>query len=133
MEDVKVNVKTKLSALWIAAMFCYLYADVLAFFAPGTLEELIAGNAGGIPIDDFFLLASALFMIPPIVMIFLSLVLEVRVNRWVNIVVGTIYTLIALFMVISAASVGSVGYLVYGSVEAVLTALVVWFAWKWPT
>ncbi|MHA1945659.1 MAG: DUF6326 family protein [Candidatus Hodarchaeales archaeon] len=129
MEDVKINITTKLSALWVAAMFCYLYADVLGFFVPGSLEELIAGNAGGIPIDDIFLFASALFMIPPIVMIVLPLILEVRVNRWVNIIVGSVYTLVAIVMVITASSPG---YLVYGSVEAVLTALVVWYAWKWP-
>jgi len=28
LEDVKINIKLKLSALWTAAMFCYLYADV---------------------------------------------------------------------------------------------------------
>ena len=126
---MKINVKWKLSALWAAAMFCYLYADVLAFFAPGILEELIAGEVGGMQITQLFLVGSAIFMLPPIVMIFLSLTLKAKVNRWANIIVGIVYTIIALMTIYSASSTG---YLVYGSVEALLTALIVWYAWKWP-
>ena len=126
---MKINVKWKLSALWAAAMFCYLYADVLAFFAPGILEGLIAGEVGGMQITQLFLVGSAIFMLPPIVMIFLSLTLKAKVNRWANIIVGIVYTIIALMTIYSASSAG---YLVYGSVEAVLTALIVWYAWKWP-
>ena len=125
MEDVKI----KISALWVAAMFCYLYADVLAFFAPGIIEELIVGEVGGMQITQLFLVGSAIFMLPPIVMIFLSLTLKAKVNRWANIIVGIVYTIIALMTIYSASSAG---YLVYGGVEAVLTALIVWCAWKWP-
>jgi len=37
MEDVKINVKFKLSALWAAVMFLYVYADIKALFRPGIL------------------------------------------------------------------------------------------------
>ena len=130
LEDEKINVRMKLSALWVAAMFCYLYADVLAFFAPGILEDLIAGELEGMQTNStIFLVASAIFMVPPIVMIFLSLTLKAKVNRWANIIVGIVYTGVALITILTATSAG---YLVYGSVEAVLTALIVWYAWKWP-
>ncbi len=65
MEDVKIDVRIKLSVLWVAAMFYNLYADVLAFFAPGILEELIAGEVGGMQITQLFLVGSAIFMVPP--------------------------------------------------------------------
>jgi len=68
-------------------------------------------------------------MVPPIVMIFLSLTLKAKVNRWANIIVGIVYTGVALTTILTATSAG---YLVYGSVEVVLTALIVWYAWKWP-
>jgi len=129
LEDVKISVKMKLSALWVAAMFCYLYADVLGFFAPGILEELIAGEVGGMQVTQLFLLGSAIFMVPPIVMILLSLTLKAKVNRWANIIVGIVYTGVALTTILTATSAG---YFVYGSVEVVLTALIVWYAWKWP-
>ena len=129
-EDFKINVK--LAGLWVAAMLCYLYADVLAFFVPGHLAEILAGEIGGMPIDDLFMAASAGIMIPPIVMIFLSLVLKVETNRWLNIIVGIVYTLIGIGMVVMAVMSSSVGYLVYGIVESILTALIIWYAWTWP-
>ena len=127
MEDVKI----KLAGLWVAAMFCYLYADVLAFFVPGHLAEILTGEIGGIPIDDFFLLASAGIMIPPIVMIFLSLVLKEKTNRRLNTIVGIVYTLIGVCMAVMAVIPFSPGYLVYGIVESTLTALIIWNAWTW--
>ena len=129
-EDFKINVK--LAGLWVAAMFCYLYADVLAFYVPGFLAEILTGEIGGMPLDDFFLVASAGIMIPPIVMIFLSLVLKVKTNRWLNIIVGIVYTLIGIGMVVMAVMASSAGYIVYATVESILTALIIWYAWTWP-
>jgi hypothetical protein len=129
VEDVKINVKLILSALWVAAMFCYLYADVLGLFVPGSIAEILTGEIAGMPIDNLFLAASALFMVPPILMIFLSLALKAKVNRWVNIIVGAFYTLIGVSMVATSTDAG---YLIYGIVESLLTALVVLYAWKWP-
>ena len=40
-EDVKINVKIKLSALWIAVMFLYVYADFKALLQPGLIELII--------------------------------------------------------------------------------------------
>jgi hypothetical protein len=35
LEDYRVPVKLKLSALWASLMFCYIYADFSAYSAPG--------------------------------------------------------------------------------------------------
>lgn len=59
LQDVKINVKIKLSALWVALMFCYTYADILGFYAPGNIEELLAGEIAGIQMTQGLLLASA--------------------------------------------------------------------------
>ena len=32
LEDVKINVKIKLSALWVSIVLVYLYADLFAFY-----------------------------------------------------------------------------------------------------
>jgi len=128
LEDIKI----KLAGLWVGAMFCYLYADVLAFFVPGHLAEILAGEIGGMAIDDFFLAASAGIMVPPILMIFLSLVLKVKANRRLNIIVGMVYTLIGVSMAAMAFMSCSVGYLIYGTVESILTVLIIWYAWTWP-
>jgi hypothetical protein len=43
LEDVKVNVKTKLSGLWVALMFFYVYNDVISFFRRDTIEDVLSG------------------------------------------------------------------------------------------
>ena len=41
LEEVKINVKLKLSALWAAMMFLYIYADILSLFRPGQVLDLL--------------------------------------------------------------------------------------------
>lgn len=94
LEDVQINVKLKLSALWVALMFCYTYADILGFYAPGNLAELVSGEIAGIQMTQGLLLGSAILMVIPSLMIFLSLVLKAQVNRIVNISVGLVYIVV---------------------------------------
>jgi len=130
LEDVKINVKIKLSALWIALMFCYTYADILGFYAPGNLEELLSGEIAGIQMTQGLLLGSAILMVIPSVMIFLSLILKAKVNRLVNIIAGVVY----LGVLGSTFFTGRnpAYYLLFAAVKALLLVLVIWFAWKWP-
>jgi hypothetical protein len=128
-EDVKINVKFKLSALWVTLMFFYLYADVLAFYQPGNIEKIIAGEIGGIQINLAFSLSSAMLMAIPSVMVFLSLALKAKANRWTNIIVGVFHAGLLLMAVLVP---GGLYYIFYVIVEAVLIALIVGYAWKWP-
>jgi len=88
-EAVKINSKIKLSSLWIALMFCYTYADILGFYAPGNLKELISGEIAGIQLSQGLLVGSAILMVIPSVMVFLSLVLKAKANRLVFVFFGT--------------------------------------------
>jgi hypothetical protein len=132
LEDVKINVKIKLSALWVAAMFLYVYGDILGIMKPGAIEDFIIGiGATGDPVTQVSLLGIALFMAIPSVMVFLSLTLKPKANRWANIILGLVYTCAIPLSMFIATSV-SAYYIFLGIVEVVLTALVVWYAWKWP-
>jgi hypothetical protein len=62
LDDIKVHVKIKISALWASVMFCYIYGDYFGLYKPGA---------------------------------------------WVF-------------------------YIFLGVIEIPLTALIVWYAWKWP-
>ena len=128
--DVKINVKIKLSALWVTLMFFYLYADALTFYQPGIIEEIIAGEIVGIQITKLFLLGAAILMAIPSVMVFLSLTLKAKANRWANIILGIFYTGFILFTMVMPGTWAY--YFLFGTVEVVLTALIVWYAWKWP-
>jgi len=128
MDDVKINVKMKLSALWVAVMLCYIYGDLFGFYKPGHIEEITAGE---VPLgSQISLVGAAILMTIPAIMVFLSLTLKAKANRLANIILGIIYTGVMLFTVLLP---GAWAYYIFlGIVEVVLTVLIVWSAWKWP-
>jgi hypothetical protein len=128
LEDLKVPVKLKLSALWTSVMFCYIYADYFELFKPGKLERIIAGNGPLGQTTQGVLVVASLVLAIPSVMIFLSVALNATVNRRVNIIAGSLYTVTIMF----TASRNWAFMRMYGVIEIVLTGLVVWYAWKWP-
>lgn len=130
LEDKKVNVKQTLSALWVALMFLYTYADILGFYTPGILEGLMSGEAGGIQITEVFLFVMAIWMAVPTVMVFLSLTLKARVNRWANITVAIIS--VAVLVATFFAGQLSFHYAFHAFLEGVFIVLILWHAWKWP-
>jgi len=132
LEDGKINVKIKLSALWVALVFFYLYNDVISFFRGDIIEEVIAGEVGGVQISQPFLFGMAALMAIPIFMVFLSLTLKAKVNRWVNIILGIFH--IGLLVTITLLVPGETWayYALYMIFEVVFMALIVGHAWKWP-
>ena len=130
LEDVKINVKIKLSALWVALMCCYTYADILGFYAPGNLEELLSGVIAGIEMTQGLLLGSAVLMAIPTAMVFLSLTLPAKANRLANIIVGTVYMGVLGSTFLTGRNPAY--YIFYAIGKAMLIALIVWHAYKWP-
>ncbi len=129
-EDVKIDVKVKLSAFWITLMFLYTYADILGFYAPGNIEELISGKIAGIQMTQGLLFGSAILMVIPSVMIFLSLALKAKANRWVNIIVGIAYIVVLVSTFFTGRNPAY--YILFAILKAALLALIVGYAWKWP-
>ena len=129
MEDGKINVKLKLAALWAAMMLLYIYADILSLFRPGQIEEMIKGLMGPFPVTQGSLLVASILMIIPAVMVFLSLTLKPKVDRWINITLGVLYTAVNISNLIGETWTY---YVFFGIVEIVLTLLIVWYSWKWP-
>ena len=128
-QDVKINVKFKLSALWVALMFIYVYADILSTFKPGAIEKTMQGFMGPFPVTQVSLLSATILMIIPAVMVFLSLILKSTVNRWVNIILGVLFTLVNISNLIGETS--WIFYMIFVAVEIALTLLIIWNAWKW--
>ena len=129
LEDVKIPVKLKLSALWAATLFLYAYGDIFGFFRPDVIESVKAGKIAGFQINQGFLLAVSIYILIPSAMVFLTLVLKPEVNRWANLIVSVAY-----FATIVLSAIGETwAYYVFLSLaESVLTLLIVWHAWKWP-
>jgi Family of unknown function (DUF6326) len=128
MEDMKISVKMKLSALWVAMMLLYIYADILYLYKPGQLEEMIRGRMGPLPATQGALLSASILVAIPAVMVFLSLTLKSKVNRWANITLGVLYTAVNIVNLIGETWAF---YIFFGIVEIGCTLLIVWNAWKW--
>ncbi len=128
MEDTKISIKIKLSALWVTMMFLYVYADVLSFYRPGIIEEIVAGFMGPLQATQGALLAASIVVTIPALMVFLSLTLKPRVNRMTNICVGVLFTLVNIANLIGETWAY---YLFFGVVEIVITLLIIFYAWKW--
>jgi len=130
MQELQIDVRIKLSALWIAVVLSYLYGDLLTFYEQGFIEGVIIGEGvGGTPITQISLVGIAILLVIPIFMVFLSLTLKPKANRLANLILGIIYigaSLITLPMSTYAF------YILLGIVEAVFAVLIVWYAWKWP-
>lgn len=129
LEDVKVPVKLKLSALWASLMFCYIYGDYFGLFQPGNLQDMLQGKMGPLgPTTQGVLLGTSVLMAIPSLMVFLALALPAAFNRWGNVVLGLAY---AAIIVISMPGAW-VFYQFLGVIEAVLSLLIAWQAWRWP-
>lgn len=129
-QDLKIDVRLKLAALWTSIMFFYVYADLLGFMQAKALGQLLDRNLGPFgPITQGALLGIAVMLAVPSSMIFRSLALKASHSRWTNIVVGVIYTLIAIGTLIMPSWFY---YKFYETFEAAFCMGVVWCAWKWP-
>ena len=129
MEDVKI----KLAVLWLFVALCMSSLVIIIYMMPGTLEEIMAGEFLGMPLDEGTLLIMALtyFWIPA-VMAVLSIMLKDRVNRWGNMIAGVVYAVFVLIELIMNLTTIVAIYAILLDISAILASLlIVWYAWKW--
>jgi hypothetical protein len=126
LEDIRVNMK--LAALWTAFMFFYIYVDYFGLYKPDYINNILAGKVFVFDITQVFLLAGLALTTIPALMIFLSVTLSAKVNRWTNIIVAAVYIPYTLFNLAGEFWM----YMVFGAVvEVVLLLLIIRYAWKW--
>ncbi len=123
------NKKVFLSTLWIFLTANYIFCDVFTLFYPESLNQLIAGEMGGMEITQIFLLSFAVLMELTMVMIVLSRILSYKLNRLSNIVVGLIMTFIQAATLFSDDN--TLHYIFFSFVEIGTTVFIVYYAWKW--
>ncbi len=130
LENQKVNIKIKLAALWASATFCYLYGDYFQLYTPDKVNSLITGeNNLDSPIK---LLIASIILVIPSVMVAASIILKPKINRILNIIFGTLFTLMMVFIGINSMTEWYSFYVFMAFTESIITFLIVWYAWKWP-
>ena len=125
-----IDMKTRLTSLWVFAMFNYLYCDVIALMNPDLLKQFLGGKLGGMVISQGFLLASAVLMEIPIAMILLSRLLNYRANRLANIFAAIFMTVVQIASLFFG-SMPTMYYMFFSAIEIACTGLIAWSAWNW--
>ncbi|WP_418277967.1 DUF6326 family protein [Isoptericola jiangsuensis] len=129
-ESQPVSVRVRLAAAWTSLMLLYAYVDILNFFTPGVVAEILDGRVFEFSLSETFSTGALALMSVPILMITLSTTLPAPVNRVVNLVVALLYVPVTVFNVVGESWLYFYGLGV--AVELVLLALVVRWAWTWP-
>ena len=103
VEDAKIGVRLKISALWVVLLFLYAYGDIFGFFKPGQIEDVVSGEISGIDITEGFLFAVSVYVAIASVMIFLTLVLRPAAARRSNLLLAIVYiaTIVAMYTIAS--------------------------------
>ncbi|MDP3468832.1 MAG: DUF6326 family protein [Daejeonella sp.] len=121
LEEINASLKLKLATLWASFMFLYIYVDYFALYMPGKIEDILKGRVFVFDITQGFHLAALASVTIPALMIFLSVALPAKVNRWANIIIAAVYMAGEAWM-----------HMVFGAVvEVVLLCLIIRYAWKW--
>lgn len=130
LEDQPLPVRARLAAAWTSFMFLYAYVDILGFYTPGTVADILDGKVFEFDLSQTFSTAALTLMAVPIFMVVLSTTLPARANRTTNLVVAALYVPVTVFNVAG-------GYYLYfyglGVVlELILLAVIIGYAWAWP-
>ena len=130
LEDQPIPVRAKLAAAWTSVMFLYAYVDILNFFTPGVVGDILDGRVFTFDLSQTFSTAALTLMSVPIFMVLLSITLPARAARIANLVVAAVYVLPTVFNVAGESWLYFFGLGVV--LELILLAVIVRYAWTWP-
>ncbi len=130
LENQKINIKIKLSVLWASVTFCYLYGDYFELYTPNKVSSLITGE--NVLDSPTKLLIASIILVIPSVMVAASIILKPKINRILNILFGTIFTLMMILIGVNSMTEWYSFYVFLAFSESIITFLIVWYAWNWP-
>ena len=135
LEVQPISVRAKLAAAWTSFMFLYAYVDIIAFFKPGVINDILAGKVWEFDVSQTLLTTFLALMAIPIFMVVLSMTLPARANRITNLIVASVQVPYTAFNVVGE----SWTYFYTGPpfvlglvLEVILLALILRYAWTWP-
>lgn len=130
LKDFEVNIKIKLAFLWTAVTLCYLYGDYFELYVPEKTVGLLNGD--NLLNSPMKLLSASILLAIPAVMVFLSILLKPKFNRFLNILIGVFFTAIMVLIALISLTPWKSFYVFLALLESVITSLIVFYAWKWP-
>ncbi len=112
--------RTTLSTLWIVVMMNMIFADILSFISPNFFD-----NMSAMTITPMMLLIFALLLEVPIMMIYLSRVLDGAALKWTTLAAS----ILTILFVIGGGSLAP-HYIFFASVEVIVMLIILVMAWR---
>jgi hypothetical protein len=120
--------KARIAVLWVFMAVAMSAHAVLSFMGREAVEEIWEMEMG-----QGMMLLMALFWWVPMVMAVLSLTLKDSANRWANFIVGIVFTILNIVHLAEHLAQPSADMILLIGSTIVVTGLIAWFAWRWPT
>jgi hypothetical protein len=130
LDDQPVPVRAALAAAWTSFMFLYAYVDILNFFTPGVVADILAGRVFEFDLSQTFSTAALALVSVPAFLVVLSVVLPAGAARVTNLVVAVLYVPVTVFNLVGGSWLFFYGLGVL--LELLLLAVIVRYAWTWP-
>lgn len=121
--------RSNLSLLWVFLTVNYIFCDVFSLFHGPTVNEILTGTVGGMVMDEQFLLYFGMLLELPMLMILGARFLPGQINRWANLVVAALMTLVQLGTVLMGGN--TMHYLFFSAIEIATTLVIFVVAWRW--
>lgn len=117
-----MEVKSRLSALWIVVIANMLFADICSI-----MVALVNRTTPAIPGDVKMIMSVAVIVTNiPILMIFLSKVLTYKANRLANIIAA----FLTIVYIVGGGDL-SLHYIIAAAIEVTFLILIIVISWKW--
>lgn len=133
LANANINIKIKLASLWTTLMFLYIYADYFRLMTPEKLEKMMKLQTPIGPTSPGILVLFSVILIIPTLMIFLSIFLKAQINKWLNIVIASMYAGISVLIIISNVDhEWQTFFVIFNFVEILVFSIIILQAWRWP-
>ncbi len=117
--------RSMLSGLWIYFLLNILFRDIHEFLRTGYIEQVISGTVYGNKITEEILLVSAIVLQIPLLMTVLTLVMNARLTRWLNILAaGIMFVSISAF--IQQPDMDDIAFAVFEGIALVAIVVIAW-------
>jgi hypothetical protein len=125
--------KTIIAVLWIIWAMSMTVFMFVFFLEPGVIKGIVSGGFDGMRISQGSLFFVATFWFVPWILAYLSLTLKSSTCRWLNFILGILFTIGLLIGLVRRAIDGQpVAMIADYFLAVVATALIAWHAWKLP-
>ena len=121
--------KTRIAVLWVLMAVAMSAHSLFVFMEPGAAEKAMSEIEA---MGPGMLIFMAFFWLVPLWLAFVTITVKGSPNRWVNFILGIVFTLLNIWHFAEHVVEPSIEQILIIGSTVVVTALIAWYAWKWP-